>query len=125
MYTNRKTRISDEHRAKHKKHENKDDHQNENGLIISFLNCYAAGIFFATCILHMLPEISEKMKHEILKEKSLENVPLALVRRSNFDPFRTSTDKNLDQKAKFQKRKLCSKTVIFVKNSNFGQKLQF
>ena len=39
----------------------------DNGLLISFLNCYAAGIFFATCILHMLPEISEKMKNEILK----------------------------------------------------------
>ena len=36
-------------------------------MIISYLNCYAAGIFFATCILHMLPEISEKMKNEIMK----------------------------------------------------------
>ena len=39
----------------------------DNSMIISYLNCYAAGIFFATCILHMLPEISEKMKNEIMK----------------------------------------------------------
>ena len=38
-----------------------------NSNLISYLNCYAAGIFFATCILHMLPEISDKMKNEILK----------------------------------------------------------
>ena len=40
-------------------------------MIISYLNCYAAGIFFATCILHMLPEISEKMKNEIMKGNAL------------------------------------------------------
>ena len=37
------------------------------------MNCYAAGIFFATCILHMLPEISEKMKNEILKGQLIKN----------------------------------------------------
>ena len=45
----------------------KKDKKSDNGMIISYLNCYAAGIFFATCILHMLPEISEKMKNEIMK----------------------------------------------------------
>ena len=30
--------------------------------MVAFLNCFAAGIFFATCMLHMLPEVSEKMK---------------------------------------------------------------
>ena len=40
--------------------------ERSNSNLISYLNCYAAGIFFATCILHMLPEISDKMKNEIL-----------------------------------------------------------
>ena len=30
--------------------------------VIAYLNCFAAGIFFATCMLHMLPEVSENMK---------------------------------------------------------------
>ena len=30
--------------------------------IIAYLNCFAAGIFFATCLLHMIPEVSEQMK---------------------------------------------------------------
>ena len=40
--------------------------ERSNSNLISYLNCYEAGIFFATCILHMLPEISDKMKNEIL-----------------------------------------------------------
>ena len=61
MYTSRKAESGNKTAVKSKSKED------DNGLIISFLNCYAAGIFFATCILHMLPEISEKMKNEILK----------------------------------------------------------
>ena len=30
-------------------------------MIVSFLNCFAAGIFLGTCILHMMPEVSVKM----------------------------------------------------------------
>ena len=30
--------------------------------MIAYLNCFAAGIFFATCLLHMIPEVSESMK---------------------------------------------------------------
>merc|ERR1719215_1438587 len=39
-----------------------------NPMLLSVLNCYAAGIFFATCILHMLPEISEKMSKDIFPD---------------------------------------------------------
>ena len=34
----------------------------EHSDIIAYLNCFAAGIFFATCLLHMIPEVSEQMK---------------------------------------------------------------
>lgn len=67
MYTQRKSRIADKNTVKSNKPHDKGPDEHDNGLLISFLNCYAAGIFFATCILHMLPEISEKMKNEILK----------------------------------------------------------
>ena len=57
----------------------------DNSMIISYLNCYAAGIFFATCILHMLPEISEKMKNEIMK-----GIALKIFRTKNSIQFRSS-----------------------------------
>ena len=78
MYTSRKAE------AGNKKPEKSKSKEDDNGLIISFLNCYAAGIFFATCILHMLPEISEKMKNEILKGswKRVENWSIELFTRN-------------------------------------------
>ena len=30
--------------------------------LISHLNCFAAGIFFGTCILHMIPEVGKKVE---------------------------------------------------------------
>jgi len=38
------------------------EQSNNKSEVIAYLNCFAAGIFFATCLLHMIPEVSESMK---------------------------------------------------------------
>jgi len=47
-----------------------------NRCVVSYINCFAAGIFFGTCILHMMPEVSEKVA-EAFTNPELSEYPLA------------------------------------------------
>ncbi|CAG2209734.1 SLC39A1_2_3 [Mytilus edulis] len=45
--------------------------------VLSTLNCFAAGVFMATCLLDLLPETIEALEPHIKESKKLEHYPVA------------------------------------------------
>ena len=52
---------------------------NKNGTVLSFMNCFSAGIFLGMALIHIIPE-SVEVWHEYAEEKKMERVfPLPFV----------------------------------------------
>lgn len=45
--------------------------------VMSFLNCFAAGVFLATCLLHLFPDVQEQMDRIFKELRIVPNYPVA------------------------------------------------